>query len=558
MGLPTPEKVLGTRKAEAVFLALACAAALLYRGWDTLGTLVRGVPEISHISYDGVYYAQIAKNFLSGAGPGWEAMIFPVLQPVFVAAISWLTGTANLAFLAVCVNEVAGALLLVPVYYLAREYFGKTVAAATVVMLIPYPHLVAIAGGDTTESLYSFLVFLSLFLCYRAIDSKKGPALFIAGAALGATYLARPEGLILFAAFVLIAFTVLMRALGPYTAFRKAGLALAGFTLLALPYAVFLHGSYGRLVLSPKLPYESVVMKAKVLGLPLNMSEVDGLTPSGMLAWQENGGAGLIAGYFRNDPGKLIGVYADNLVSELPWNVRNSSHLEGYPIVYPLYFWLPAILAFGALAYRPESRWKAALLWAPFINLFVYPVFTNGFWIYHVPYVPALVMLAAAGYTRISDMAAKRVGFAVPVLLAVTVAWTGYSVYVNAASSPEYVEVIAYKKYVSDESMNAGRDVRNKFGSGAVYMMRWSRLVYYLGGRWTQLPVSSNERIIEYGRANGAGYIVEELVGDETVEGPRFLGTPGLELKYMYQSSGTPYVVMVWKIEDTTGLASGM
>lgn len=557
MGLPTPEKVLGTRKAEAVFLAFACAAALLYRGWDTVVTLVHGVPDITHISYDGVYYAQIARNILSGAGLGWEAMIFPVLQPVVVAAISWLTGISNLAFLAVCVSELAGALLLVPVYFLAREYFGKTVATATVVILIPYPHLVAISGGDTAESLYSFLVFLSLFLCYRAIDSKKGPSLFVAGAALGATYLARPEGLILFAAFVLIASFVIMRALGPYTAAWKLGLALAGFMLLALPYAAFLTSSYGRVVLSPKLPYESVVMKLKVLGEPLKMSEVDGLTPSGMLEWQEKGGAGLIAGYFRNDPGKLVGAYADNLVSELPWNVRNSSHLEGYPIVYPLYFWLPAILAFGALVYRPESRWKAALLWAPFLNLFVYPVFTNGFWIYHVPYVPALVMLAAAGYTRISDMAARRAGYAVPALLAVTVAWAGYSVYVKTVSSPEFVEVIAYKRQVSDESMAAGRDVRSRFGSGAVYMMKWSRLVYYLGGRWTPLPVSSTNRVIEYGRANGAGYIVEELVGDETLKGPSFLGTPGLALEYMYESRSIPYVVMVWKIEDTARLASG-
>lgn len=551
MGLPVVEKMLGSRKAEAVFLAAACLCAALYRGWGVIAALAGGVPDITHISYDGVYYAQIAKNLLDGHGPGWEAMVFPVLQPVIVAVFSRISGIQNLSFLAVLVNQLAGALLLIPAYYLAKEYFGIRPAVATVAILIPYPHLVAIAGGDTVESLYAFLTFLSLLLAYRAISDGKKTYLAAAGACMGATYLARPEGLNLFVVFMAVAGWQLTRRAGLADAAKKLGLALAMFVLLALPYAWFLADSYGRVVLSPKLPYESVVMKTKVYGLPMKMSEVDGLTPGGKLAWQEKGGAGLVVKYFTDDPGRFVRVYTKNLTSELPWNVMNSTHLEGYPIVYPLYFWLPALVSFGSLLYRPDTRWKAALLWAPFVNLLIYPVFTAGFWIYHVPYVPALVMLAAGAYALLSGRLTAKAGFAVPVLLAVTLFWAGYSTYVKYASKPENVEVINYRKALSDEAQKAGCEARARFGTGSTYMMKWSRLVYYLGGRWVCIPVADTDRIIEYGRENGADYVVEELVGDETASGPEYMDTPGLSLQYMYQSNRTQYAMLVWRIEGS-------
>lgn len=547
------ERVLADKKAEAAFLASCCAVALVYRGWGLFSTIASGIPEISHISYDGVYYAQITRNILFGYGMGWEAMIFPVLQPILVAAISFWTGIDNLAVIANYLNLVAGVALLVPAYYLAREYFGPTAAVASLLILIPYPHMVAISGGDTAESLYSFTVFLSLLAAYRAIERSSGPYMFLAGLGLGLTYLARPEGLNIFCIFLAIAAWRTFRSMGPAAAAKRLGLAAAGFALFALPYASFLTASYGRIILSPKLPYESIVMKYKVYKEPLDMTEVDGLTENGRLVWQEKGGAGVVLGYFREDPARFVRTYLSNLYSELPWKVRNSSHLQGYSIVYPLYFWLPAILGFVVVAREPASGWKAALMYAPFVNLFVYPVFTAGFWVYHAPYVPGLVILAVGGYTHICRNLKCMRGASAALVLAVVV-WTGYSSHVVFTSDPGRVDVMKYRGILSGESMKVGEQVRERLGDRPMFMMGWSRLVYYLGGRWLGMPAARPDAAVRYGASNGADYLVEELEGAGALKGSRFAGTPGLSLAYMYESRVVPYSVLIWRIEKQAGL----
>ena len=553
MKLPDPERLLEKPYAESVFLLTACVTAMLYRGWDAIAALATGVPRISHVSYDGVYYVQIARNILSGDGLGWEAMIFPVLQPILVAALSFVTGVQNLAFLSGSVSQVAGICLLVPVYYIAREVYGRKAGAAAVLILIPYPHLVAIAGGDTAESLYTFFVYLSLFLGCRALGDESGRVryLVLTGVSLSLCYLARPEGLFVLAVFMAIMAWRLWRAEGPAHAMKRLALLVACFMLLALPYVSFLTRSYGRVVFSPKLPYESMAMKSKSLGEPMPQREIDGLTENWRIAWQEKGGAGVVLGYFEAEPLKFVRVYFENLASEMPWKVRNSSHLDNYPIVYPVYLWLLALLAF-ALLFRPqETRWKALLVWAPFVNLFVYPVFTKGFWIYHAPYVPSLVVLAVGGVIFLSARLDAKARRAVPLLLAVVVLWGAYSVYVRYSSRPQNSSAVSFKTTISDESLKVGNWARDNLGTKVTYMMGWSRLVYYLGGRWVCMPCDDPGKVVEYGARNGADYIVEELIGDEVEAGSAFEGISRLVMAQKYESLDAPYVVVFWKIRDT-------
>ncbi len=543
------ERILGNKKAEAAFLATSCAVALVYRGWGLFSTIASGIPNVSYISYDGVYYAQIARNILYGSGPGWEALVFPVLQPILVAMVSLATGIDNLPIIAHYINLIAGVALLVPAYYLAREYFGTVAAAATVLILLTYPHLVAISGGDTAESLYSFLVFLSLLAAYRAIDRMSRPYMFLAGLSLGATYLARPEGLNIFCMFFAIAAWCTLKSMRPADAAKRLGLAAAGFAVLALPYVAFLTSGYGRLILSSKLPYESVVMRFKVYKEPLDMRAVDGLSENGELIWREKGGAGVVLGYFREDPARFVRTYLANLASELPWKVRNSTHLQGYPVVYPLYFWLPAILGFWVLARNPSSRWKALLIYTPFVNMFVYPVFTAGFWVYHVPYVAGLVILAVGGYGHVCRKLKLTAGTTAAIFLAASVLWAGYSAYVRLTSDPMRVGIMEYRSLLSKEAMKAGERARKCVTDRPVYMMGWSRLVYYLGGRWLCIPATNPTRVVQYGVKHGADYLVEELEGEDLLRGSRFSKTAGLSLVYEYRSKVAPYAVLVWRIE---------
>ncbi|MBI5190650.1 MAG: glycosyltransferase family 39 protein [Nitrospirae bacterium] len=550
MKLPEIDRVLSSARAEAAFVLAACVLAALYRGAGVMSVLLGGIPPISHISYDGVYYAQIARNILAGDGLGWEAMIFPALQPVFIAAIAYVTGIDNLAFLSGYVSQVAGIALLVPVYLLVRDLLGKSAAVAAVFVIIPYPHLVAISSADTVESLYAFFVFLSIYLGYRALSGAPPVWLAFTGISLGLTYLARPEGLIVFAGFLPIAAWRLYEAGGRGLALRGLGIIAAAFFVVSLPYMVFLTKSYKRVVLSPKLPYESVVMKSKVFGEDMSFRDVEGLTAKGEIVWREKGGAGLVLGYFRENPARFVRSYLGNLVSELPWNVGNSSHLEGYPIVYPVYIWLLAMAGFAFLVLPPGRRWAALLLLAPFANLFVYPVFTKGFWIYHAPYVPALVTFAAGGVLLLSRETERLTGRAVPLLLVLVLTWGGYSAYIRYSCSPQQVEAVNFKSVISEESKKVGRWARVNIGTDVTYMTTWSRLVYYLGGRWVSIPMDDHKRVVSYGIKNHADYIVEELVGDAAIAGPEYTDVPSLEHYFTYQSPDAPYAVVFWKIKN--------
>ena len=539
-------------EAEGLFLFLACFAALCYRAWPMFKTIAGGIPPFGYTSYDGVYYTQIARNILHGDGLGWEAMIFPVLQPIMVSIASRITGIANLQFLSSTVSQAAGVLMLAPLYLLTRDIFGRNAAVAAVLIAIPYPHLVAIGGGDTTESLYSFMVVLSIYLGYKALSRPGMLNLFIAGASLGLTYLARPEGLIIFAMFFLLAVWRLWRLRAGKNLYKNAAMLAAGFLIFALPYMVFLTRSYGRVVISSKLPYESIAMRSKVLGYPLYAENIEGLTGDLRLVWQEKGGSGMVLRYFRENPSRFVRVYFRDFVSELPWKVGNSSQLEGYPPVYPTIICIFAAIGFIVILFRGNERWVAFLIWGPFANFFVYAVFTRGFWMYHVPYVPLLILLAAGGAAGAVSLVVRNREAALLVLVLLAAAWDFYAVRVRFDSRPQTVRVVQIKGAINEESLKAGIWGRTNIGTNVTYMMPWSRLVSYLGGRWVFLPWGNPWMAVAYGRKEGADYIVEEIIGRDNSESQsRFAGVPGLTCVYTYSSMDIPYSVIFWKLNKS-------
>ena len=137
-----------------------------------------------------------------------------------------------------------------------------------------------------------------------------------------------------------------------------------------------------------------------------------------------------------------------------------------------------------------------------------------------------------------------------PLLMVFVAAWLGYSAYIQQTSNPKSVTAIAMKTVISDESLKAGKWSRQNLGTKATFIMGWSRLVFYVGGRWVPLPAASPECVADYGRKNGAGYLVEELVGDDVMAGSRFKSVPSLQMAYCYNSDCAPYSVIFWKINQ--------
>ncbi|HEY6006936.1 MAG TPA: hypothetical protein VIU40_01330, partial [Geobacteraceae bacterium] len=343
-------------------------------------------------------------------------------------------------------------------------------------------------------------------------------------------------------------------------AVRLALAAMICFVLVASPYLFFLRQNYGSWVVSPKAAYVMIWMKSRIYHDndkgEIGNEELWGLSPAGKLRWQEPRGVGDLARYLASHPAKSLRVYLANLSEELPGRIPNNSGMEGYPQVFPLYLVLAALLA-AFLSWGEASGMKKRVALAPFAILLVLPVFTGGWWKYLVPYLPLLLVPAARGLWCLPGAIAfffpswergwrpvLLMGLVVA-LLGVRLQWTALA----ATAAPAANQEVAGRRSLAEEARKAGEWAVARFGRGHNYMLPWSRLVYWLDGYWTALPVAPLGEVVAYGRAHRAEFVVRELVDEPASDADLDALRPaGLELVAVYRSPSHPYAVAFYRL----------
>jgi 4-amino-4-deoxy-L-arabinose transferase-like glycosyltransferase len=246
---------------------------------------------------EGTTYVTLARNLRAGrgyvgilGGPDW--FISP-LYPLLITAVSYLTSEAELA--GRLLSFVLGSLLPLPVYWLARQCFGRRAAWLAALIVAGTSVLVQYSSLVWSETTYTFLMFLGLALGWRALQSRSEqfpqplsieprarehaqgrnpdsigllgvplPAerrrrIWTAGAAglvLGCASLTRSEGVASFG--LLVGAVVVLALLQGQWRQHLAGWAsilavlLAGFLLVTAPYVVALSRHSGQLTLDSK------------------------------------------------------------------------------------------------------------------------------------------------------------------------------------------------------------------------------------------------------------------------------------------------------------------
>ena len=320
------------------------------------------------------------------------------------------------------------------------------------------------------------------------------------------------------------------------------------FILTSLPYLMFLKQTYGKWVLSPKSTYVQIWMKSRIyrdndLGEQGN-PELWGLSKNGKLMWQEPKGLSDLAGYLMSHPRKSLQVYLDNFKKEMPGWIPNNSGQWLYPQVYPWYFAIPALF-WVTVSLRRRMDWeKTIFLLSPFAILFILPVFTEGWWKYLLPYSPFLIILAVAGLNSLCER--FKWSYLLP---AFTVIIVIYSIWAVKASPlvKRGDRGVAIRGSMLEEQKKAGEWAQNRFKGTPNYMISWSKLAYYLNGRWTALPVTSYKGMAWYAQKNKIDYIVFELIGrgerEELIKDIRN-NIPGLEVAEVYESPTSDYGVV--------------
>ncbi|MHC4712733.1 MAG: ArnT family glycosyltransferase [Planctomycetota bacterium] len=226
---------------DAFFPALAVALAFALRAW---AFQARGV-----VDYDETYYYILGRNLIAGGRytlNGLTHTAFPPLYPFLVGIASLFTDGIRAATSSVSAG--AGALIVLPVYFLARDIYGNLAARLSALAAAVWPALffVATRGVPSARKMYggSEPVYATLVASGAALIwlfARRGG---IRRAALGGFFfglasLVRSEGPFLFA-FVFL-WLILERALS--RSLRRPRVAmgiLCAVTAMLTAYGPFL------------------------------------------------------------------------------------------------------------------------------------------------------------------------------------------------------------------------------------------------------------------------------------------------------------------------------
>jgi hypothetical protein len=242
-----------TDQLDRLFVLILLAVAIVIHSWVVLHTEMT--------ARDSIGFARIAMQLLepsmartpqdapeqvlspldvvlrSQHPPGYSVAVLGcslLLKQIHPVPISELPGQLLLA--TQLVSATAGVLLVFPMYWLGRMLLGKPqgFAAALLFQFLPTPARVTSDG--LTEGLYLLFLGVSLFLAARAIRLRSVKNFLLCGLAVGATYLVRPEGLLV----GLVAMIALLQRVWVLAIPRRAGLGL----LVALGVGVLLSSGW--------------------------------------------------------------------------------------------------------------------------------------------------------------------------------------------------------------------------------------------------------------------------------------------------------------------------
>jgi 4-amino-4-deoxy-L-arabinose transferase-like glycosyltransferase len=191
------------------------------------------------IESEGVYYARIAENLLSGRGyvgarEAGKQLLYPPLYPGLIAFATAFVRNSELA--GRIVSAVCGSLWIIPLMFITRSAFDETSGVIVGIMAAIGPPMIAISGTVQSEPVYLVFQATGIFFALQVWPNLSKWACYLAGISFGIAYLARPE------AIIYVALTALFIFLSGRVGLRLRAvvrLALA-FGLTILPYVTWL------------------------------------------------------------------------------------------------------------------------------------------------------------------------------------------------------------------------------------------------------------------------------------------------------------------------------
>ena len=151
---------------------------------------IMALPTFSHPVMDAAYHDNWAREIASGIFSGGEPFFRAPLYPYGLGLVYSITGGSYLVPRAI--QFILGALTALLAYAIARRLLGRLAAAVAGLIVALYPVLIYFEGELLTETLFIFLIMLSLYLYTLAAERQRGWMWFLAGLMTGGALITRP------------------------------------------------------------------------------------------------------------------------------------------------------------------------------------------------------------------------------------------------------------------------------------------------------------------------------------------------------------------------------
>jgi 4-amino-4-deoxy-L-arabinose transferase-like glycosyltransferase len=471
---------------------------------------------------DEPFYLWLGRNWLTGQGYSFtgysdvhHSPMYPLLTGVFYLLTHNMEVASDICYV------LFGVLLVLPIYLLAKEMYGRGVGVVSVLLLAIYPAIATapLFWGTLTEPPYYFFVYAGLWLVLLAIRRGRGWQHLLAGMCFGLAYLTRPEAVAYVAIGMVVLVLVRLFEKRSFTSATLTGLALylVGFLLFFGPYAFYVHQHTGSWMISEKAGVTFVT------GIGLS----EGNTAAFDRATWGLDSTGREVFFFSRESYnvsmlEVIRAHPQEFVQLLVRNVRRFADSLLSSRLFP-YFFLPLVgLAFFQAAWD-KARAKGELLLLASLT----PVLAFLFFFIQDRYIatllPTLVIWLGLGAYSLGDwlrstLANLREGHALgsvwrTALVALpTLALLLCLALMQPRAIAGYTNIGSFRI----EHKTVGLWLKDNIPHNSVVMSRFPAIAFYGDTRWEPTPNADYARVLVYAKANGVTHFV--LDEEETRE----------------------------------------
>lgn len=442
---------------------------------------------------DGISYMGIAKGIIE-----WnplQSTFKPPFYPFVVAIFARLP--VNLEFAARLASISMDALVVFPLYGLARATLSRSASFATAILWSFFSFSLFISPSPLSVSTYLFFLLAGTCLLNLCLENDRhGGWLIPAGACFAFSYLARPEGIAAFACGTALLLVYLLRGAELKKLKVRLPMFLGGFLFFAVPYMVFLHNHLGYWTFTGKTRVALMGIDGSMTLQGSNLATVKG---SGISLWLEQYGgvAGFLANTFKNFKGFMepffatfsLWMFVIALVGVFYFLSEKGLRKKLYLLV-PLFATVPVYIAN-----------------LPYTNSYIYPLYPVFFILF-----TAGVVGIAKGCLKLAAIAGiplhnRVIGFVTALLLVLTTGFAAFASFEKADDNYNSQSFI-FESVRSDFFRDLGYYINSISDKKDIVMARWSVIPYYADRIVLGLPKGNVDDVLAYGRKNGARFLV--------------------------------------------------